>query len=209
MSTAIINGLFVLGGAALGAVLTALFVAYQSNKNQTRSEVSIQTGVATRLVEVDSSISEIIEISIQGRIVPAVYTLDTRVTNTGTEEILAGDVDVALGGDSRVLAVDLVECPRGALEAVRLETQDAGAGFRFRFEYMNEGETFLIRSLLSGRPSSVVPTFRKPGVNVRTSSTADPSVPVTIGRALLLALSSALSAQPLFVLQLGRNANKK
>ena len=161
MSSTIAAGLFVLGGAVLGAVVTALFNAYQNKRNRARSELSIRTGVATRLVEVDSSISEIVQISIHGQSVPAVYTLDTTVVNSGTQEILQGHVDVALRGDSRVLAVDLVECPRGARDAVSLETQDAGAGFRFQFEYMNARETFLIRSLLSGRPSSVIPTFRK------------------------------------------------
>ena len=99
----------------------------------------------------------------KGDIVPTVYTLDTRIANTGTETLHDGDILVTLVGDAKVLAVDIAEFPEGAREALTVTSGKISEGFRVHFDYINPGEEFLLRALLSARPSTVEPLFRKPG----------------------------------------------
>lgn len=184
MKPEVINGLFALGGTALGALLTSTFSWIQSKRTRSHSELSIFTSHAARLIEVDSSISEIVEIRIQGEIVPSVYTLDTRLLNTGTEPLHEGDVHVGLVGDTTVLAVDIAEFSDGALDALKIERDENKTGFHVYFDYINPNEEFLLRALLTSPPSKVVPTFRQPGVTTRMRTDYDPAMPSVVARAI-------------------------
>ena len=183
MKPEIVNGLFALGGAALGALLTGAFSWFQNKQTRSRSELSIFTSHAARLIEVDSSISEIVEIRVQGEIVPSVYTLDTRILNTGTEPLHDGDVYVSLVDDTTVLAVDITDFSDGALDALKVERDENKTGFHVYFDYINPDEEFLLRALLTSRPSKVVPTFRQPGVSTRVQ-TDDSVSPGVVRRAI-------------------------
>ena len=177
MAPEIVIGLFTLLGAAIGAILTGLFSSHQRNKNRSRKELSIFTGHTARLIEVDSSISKIVEIRVRGQRVPTVYTLDTRIVNTGTEPLHEGDINVALVGDAKFLAVDIAEFSPGAPDALTLELDKRAENFRVHFHYINPGEEFLLRALLSASASSIEPTFRQPGVITRVQTDFNPTMP--------------------------------
>ena len=177
MKPEIVNGLFVLGGAVLGALLTIAFSWFQNKQTRSRSELSIFTSHAARLIEVDSSISEIVEIRVQREIVPSVYTLDTKLVNTGTEPLHDGDVYISLVDNTTVLTVDIADVSEGALDALKVERDENKTGFHVYFDYINPDEEFLLRALLTSRPSKVVPTFRQPGVSTRVRTDYDPVLP--------------------------------
>ena len=200
VSEGVVSGLFVLAGAVLGAVLTGSFAWYQHRRSRRRSELSILTTLPTRLIEIDSSVAQVVEILVRGNRVPAVYTLDARVVNTGTEPVGCGDVKVALDGDTRVLAVDVARCPAGAEERIGVAADAAEPGFRLDFDFLNPGEVILVRSLLSARPAAVTPTFRQRGVNVRVRSDEDPAIPGVLGRALFEAIRSTWFLHLLFLM---------
>ena len=192
MKPEIVNGLFALGGAALGALLTGAFSWFQNKQTRSRSELSIFTSHAARLIEVDSSISEIVEIRVQGEIVPSVYTLDTKLLNTGTEPLHDGNVYISLVDGTTVLTVDIADVPDGALDAIKVERDENKTGFHVYFDYMNPDEEFLLRALLTSRPSEVVPTFRQPGVSTRVRTDYDPALPGALARVLFEAIRNNL-----------------
>lgn len=188
MKPEIVNGLFALGGAALGAFLTSTFSWLQNKKSQSRSELSILTSRAARLIEVDSSISEIVEIRVHGDTVPSVYTLDTRLLNTGTEPLHDGDIYIDLIGESTVLALDIPDSPTVAGDVLTVERKEDKTGFRLRFDFMNPNEDFLLRALITARPYKVVPTFRQHGVTTRIQTDHDPELPGVLARVLFEAI---------------------
>ena len=180
----LVNGIFALGGTILGAVLSGTFSWYQNKQNRSRSELSIFTSHTARLIEVDSSISQIVEIRVKGEIVPTVYTLDTRIANTGTKTLHDGDIHITLVGDAKVIAVDITDFSEGARDALTVELIEQSEGFRVHFNYINPDEEFLLRALLSARPSTVEPLFRKPGIKTRVRTNYDPMMPGVMGRVL-------------------------
>lgn len=200
LNTELVYGIFTLGGAILLAVLTGTITWFQNKQNRPRSELSIFTSPTAGLIEVDSSISEIVEIRVRGEIVPTVYTLDTRIANTGTETILDGDIHVTLVGDAKVLAVDIADFSEGARDALAVELNKQSEGFRVHFNYINPDEEFLLRVLLSARPSTVEPLFRKPGIKTRVRTDYDPMMPGVMGRVLLEIIRTDWILHPYFKL---------
>ncbi|MCE2558787.1 MAG: hypothetical protein J4F98_09275 [Acidobacteria bacterium] len=176
MNEIIVAGLFVLGGAILGAAVTGAITWWQSSKNRRRSELTISTTSPTRLIEIDSSVAEDVEVLVRGRAVPAVYTVDARVRNTGTEAIERGKVRVRLDGDPGVLAVDVASSPPGAGAGIAAAIDGEEAACRLRFDYINPGEEILVRVLLSARPTAVTPIFRQQGVSLRVRGEDEPAV---------------------------------
>lgn len=168
MNPEFVNGLFLLAGV----LLTSAFTWYLNKRNRSRSELTILTSYLARLIEVDSSISEIVEIHVNGVAVPTVYTLDARIVNTGTVPLYDGNVYVTLDGNTKVLAVDIVDFPDGASNALRVQPNEQKEGYQVHFQYINPGEEFLLRAILDSPSSKVVPSFRQPGVitHVRTEN---------------------------------------
>ena len=106
MSSEVVNGLFALGGAVLGAVVTGVISWLQAKKTAKHKELTVFTSRPISLVEVDSMISEVIKITIGGTPVSTVYTLDVTLLNTGTETLHDVSVETLVAG--HVLTCDIV-----------------------------------------------------------------------------------------------------
>ena len=160
----VVNGWFVVVAAIVGAILTGGISWIQSSRNRSRSELTIFTGRPEVLIEVDSSITEIVEVRVRGEPVPSVFTLDTRIVNTGTETLNSGDIHVNLGEDGKIVAVDIADSSDGVRSSLKLSGIKEGKSFSLHFEYINPGEEFMVRALLSADTGKVIPSFRQPGV---------------------------------------------
>ena len=95
-----------------------IFTWYITKRNLSRSELTILTTLPVRLIEVDTTVSELVELRVRGRQVPTVYTQDIIIKNTGTEPIHDGNISFSLSDDSQILIVDVVDSPRGGSEAL-------------------------------------------------------------------------------------------
>lgn len=188
MNEVVAGGLFALGAAVLASVLTGAFAWWHWSRTRARSELTIATTSPTRLIEIDSSVARDVVVLVRGTAVPAVYTLDARFQNTGTEPIEQGNVDVSLEGDLSVLTADIARRPSGAGARIAAEVDAGEAAFRIDFDYMNPGETILVRVLLSARPRAVTPVFRQRGVSLRVRREDDAVVPGVLGRTVLDAI---------------------
>ncbi|WP_123630250.1 hypothetical protein [Salinisphaera orenii] len=190
MKPEFINGIFAVSGAIAGAILSGIFGWLISRRNDPRSELSIFSSRTARLIEVDSSISEIVEIRVHGRVLPTVYTSDIRIVNTGTEPLYEGQIDVSIVGDeARILAVDVVETAPGADRALNTMIVDQNQSLKLTFEYINPSEEFVVRALLSSRPNQLLPEFRQPGVVTKIRTDAE-LIPGVLGRLMFESIRS-------------------
>ena len=175
LSPELINGVFVLGGAFIGASLTGIISWIHAARNRSRSELSIFASRPKRLIEVDSSVSEIVEISMDGEIVPSIYTLDIRIANTGTELLNDGAIRVEFAGQVKVLGIDFGDLPAGALDAFEIEQiSQQCEEYLVHFKYINPGEELEVKVLLNAKPLTVTANFRQPGVNSLIQTDYDP-----------------------------------
>ena len=133
--------------------------------------------------------TEIVELRVLGEPVPTVFTLDTRFVNTGTEPLYDGDIHVNVGEEGKVVAVNIADSSDGVSGSLELSKIEQGNGFRSHFKFINPGEEFMVRALLSAHTGKVLPTFRQPGVktivrdrNIEeiTSSILEVSIPVLV-----------------------------
>ena len=175
LNSELINGMFILLGALLGAFLTGIISWIQAAKTRSRSELSIYTSRPARLIEVDSSIANKVEILLGGEIVPTIYTLDIRIVNTGTELLSHGTVKVDFAGQVKVLAIDFTDLPDGALDTFQVEQMDQQYKEQLvHFKFMNPGEELTMKVLLNAKPLTVNATFREPGVKSLIRTDYDP-----------------------------------
>lgn len=175
LSPEFINGAFILGSAIVGALITGIFCWIQAAKNRSRSELRIFASRPTRLIEVDSSISDLVEISVGGEIVPSIYTLDTRIANTGTEPINDGTVKIKFAGQVKVLAIDLENLPAGANDDFQVrQINQQYKEYSVHFKFVNPGEELTVKSLLNANPEKVSVIFRQLGVHSLIRTDYDP-----------------------------------
>ncbi len=190
MSPEIVNGLFALGGAALGAVLTGALSWYQITKTKEKRELTILSTRPSNLIAVDSSISEMVKITVSNHVVPTVYTFDLIVQNSGNQTVSDICIPVSTEVDGRLLGVD-IESSNFAIETDSCEVAlDGPTHFRVDLKYLNPGEELTWRVLASAVPKKVEPGFRQPGVYSRIRTNYEAAVPDVISRALLDALAA-------------------
>ena len=175
LSPELINGVFILGGAIIGALAPGIISWFQFVKNRSRSELSIFVSRPAQLIEVDSSISEIVEISVGGEIVPSIYTLDIRIANTGTEALNDGIIKIDFTDQVKVLAIEFGDLPAGALDDFKVEQNiQQHKEYHVHFKYINPEEELTLKVLLDAKPLTVTATFRQLGVKCLIRTDYDP-----------------------------------
>ncbi len=199
----LINGLFTLGGAIIAALLPVIIYWIQAAKNRSRSELSIFTSRPARLIEVDSSIFEIVEISVGGEIVPSIYALDIRIANTGTELLNDGFVKIDFAGQVKVLAIDFGDFPAGAIDDFQVEqVNQQYKEYLVHFKYINPGEELTVKTILNAKPLTVTATFRQPGVHSLIRTDYDPARAVLFEKGLFESIRQNWILHPYFKLVL-------
>ena len=189
MTPETINGVFAVGGAAIGAVITGIFSWKISNKDKCRKEISLITTRPTKLIEVDAIVSEVVTISVSGEEVPTLYTLDCIILNSGTEAIENVKASLSLEGSCKVVAADVgasnFDCP-----TQDSKVEETGDGeFIMSLQYLNSSDQIIFKYLLSDKPKSLKVSFRQPGVNLVTKESYD-SAPSLLTRGLFEAIRS-------------------
>lgn len=190
MSPEVINGLFALGGAVVGAVLTGAISWLQAAKHRKLSRLSVFTTRPSRLVEVHSTISKDVTITIAGESVPTVYTIEMTVANSGTEPLHNVEVVTEFDGNGKVLTANLGETnfefePNDVVVAPANNSQ-----VDLSTSYLNPGDEFVVKMLLSDRPTAITPKFRQPGVKFVSRTGYDSPVSNALSEALFEAISS-------------------
>src|SRR5215217_6900219 len=94
MTPELVNGLFAVVGAIVGAGFAAYFSWIQHKKVEKRQELTFISSQPVRLVAIDQAISNVVEVLVHGKKVPTVFTIDITILNSGTQ--LVSDIKAPL-----------------------------------------------------------------------------------------------------------------
>lgn len=188
MSPEVVNGLFALLGALVGAVVAGAISWRQARAMAVRKELTLITVRASKLLEVDKSVKGVIEIRVAGVLVPTIYTCAFSLSNSGNVPINDIKAVWKLEGPPEVLNYEIGDLPAGAdSSCVNIESKD-GKSLSTSIQYLNPGESISVRALISEKPTHVSLECRQQGVSIVTKEDFDPTQPGATGRVLYEAM---------------------
>lgn len=190
MSPETVNGIYALGGATLGAVLTGIISWIISKRRDKILELTTISTVPTKLIEVDYSLSDVVTVTIGGKVVPSIYSFDTRIFNSGTETINGVDILVDVVGPDHVLGRSFGKATFDVAKEECSVVANGENGTKIHFDYLNAGDEIVVKFLVSDKPDEVNVKFRQPDVKHVLRSNYDPLVPGVLGRAFFDAIRS-------------------
>lgn len=189
MSPEVVNGVFAVSGAVIGAALTGFFSLYQAKRTRERREITILSTFPSELIDVDPSVSEIVELTIAGKRVPTVFLVDITIRNSGNVPLHEIGFPLVFKGEVEVLSV-LTSNQNFAHKEDELETAHNDGIVNVCAKFLNPGDQFMLRVLLSTYPDSWEPRFRQPGVALLRHTT-DPTSPAVAIAAIMDAARSS------------------
>ena len=113
MTAELENGLFAIAGAVIGALVTAVFAWLQARVSASRAELTVFSTRAARLLEVDSTISQAVEVRIHGKVVPNIYTAGITIRNSGTLCLENVGASAQIEGPGDIISAEINEKPTG------------------------------------------------------------------------------------------------
>jgi hypothetical protein len=189
MSPELINGIFALAGALLGAIVTGFMAWRQARALSTRKQLTATTTSPAKLLVVDRSVTADVEVRIRGRLVPTIYMTTAAVENTGNQVIEAINAVVEVTGTCEIINVEIGDVPSG-MESSTLNAEiTSPLAARVQIPFLNPGESVVARLLLSERPESVVFKCRQIGLIVVARNGYDATQPGAAGRVVYESLS--------------------
>ena len=188
MSPEVINGLFGIGGTIIGAVLAGLFSWHQHKKTKTRTELTVLCGRPATLIAVDSSIENLVKITVANNPVSTVHTFDISVMNTGTETVKPIHIPIDVKLDGYIFGADVVNKSFSVLnDAIEIKI-DGDSKVDINVDYLNAGDSFIVKVLLTAEPDEISAHFRQEGVKSTIKTDYDPVYPGVMGRTLYEAI---------------------
>lgn len=166
MTPEVINGLFAVGGALLGAIVAGGFSIYLHNKNKTKKELTALSTRPSKLIAVDDQIASDVKISVSGEEVNTVYLADYTILNSGNEVLTDIQVPFRFEGEGKLLVFNFKDANYALLsqEEACAITGDLEASIKA--EYLNPGDQLVTRAMFSGKPRRWHVDFRQPGAKL-------------------------------------------
>jgi hypothetical protein len=184
MSPELVNGLFALAGALVGALATGVIAWRQAKALGLRRELTATTTSSSKLLEIDRTVKADVEVRIRGRLVPSIYMCSAVLENTGNQVVESIEATVEVTDECEIINVEIGDLPAGAeataLQAAILSPHSA----RLQIPFLNPGETVSARLLLSANPKKVSVKCRQLGPNVLNRDGYDPTQPGAAVRVL-------------------------
>ncbi|NQT87044.1 hypothetical protein HQ560_09785 [bacterium] len=188
MSPEVVNGLFAVGGAVLGAIASGVISARQMRKAKVRKELSVLISRPSQLIAIDDRVAGDVEVRVSGEVVPTVYLSDITIANSGTEVLSEVEVPLSFRGEGKLLTISAREAnfdfDSDGYESVR--TGDSSANIKC--SYLNAGDQVTVRAMLSGNPEEWKAEFRQPGVSLIQRLDTEGGVPSVFARGLYEAI---------------------
>ncbi|WP_143421456.1 hypothetical protein [Halovibrio salipaludis] len=176
MSTEVINGLFSIVGAVLGALITALVAIIIHRKSRQRKELTIYLSKPKRLVSVDDVIKDSIEIKVAGRKAETASHMDYYIANTGNSVIDDVNIGVKTIGNTDIIGGNVPEKNFDSSDELDLVVGwENEGGISIKAGYLNPGEKVSGYILLANIPDDVEVKYRAPGVKLVLKKNYDAS----------------------------------
>ncbi|MCK4605486.1 MAG: hypothetical protein KAU41_12490 [Deltaproteobacteria bacterium] len=183
MTPEVINGLFAIGGALVGAVVSGLFALYLAKRTKEKSELTVLATRPTRLITIGKEIEGDVEITIAGEKVDALYMMDFTVLNSGTEVLEQIEVPFQIDSIGKILNFAFYKSNFPLKEEGKAVERIDSNNIQLHVDYLNPGEQLTGRAIISKVPDAWKAMFRKPGVNLVTREDLEGTVPDLLLRA--------------------------
>lgn len=174
MSIEIINGIFAITGAVIGAVIAGLFAWVLQIKYRSKKELKILLSKPKRLVDIHDTLKGLISINIAGEEVETVANIDYFVMNTGNEVLSNILIKFEFNSDLRILGGN---CPSANFSVMESEDftlhLNTGNTCEIKAHFLNPGEEIRGHLLLNKIPKKTKVTFRQPNVSLKLEKEYD------------------------------------
>lgn len=186
MSPEVTNGLFALGGAVVGTIISAITSWRIAMRSLASKELTVATSSVSRHIRVDKYVIGMVKVMVGGEEVDNVCSFDFRVTNSGNQSIRDIAVQFEFSGQAKVIGGQSPQASYDDLDS-GLELDISDKVPLLRVDYLNPGDAISGHLLFAGTPKSVHPIFRKEGVRSRLVRLGDE---ISLGTVVLAAARS-------------------
>jgi hypothetical protein len=161
MSPEVINGLFALGGAAVGAVIGGSFTLYGIHRSKDRKELSVFMTRPSRPLVIDDRFRKDIHIFVAGDEVENVIISDIFVSNTGNKAVSDLVFPISFQGDGMLLSAEIIDPAIGETRNGHRVSVKENKLIECSIDLLNPYEKALIRCLTSGYSVDWSPDIRQ------------------------------------------------
>ena len=183
MTPEIINGLFAIGGALIGAVVSGLFALYLAKRTKDKSELTVSATRPTQLIAIGKEIEGDVEITIAGEKVDTLYMMDITALNSGTEVLENVEVPFNITSEGKVLNFAFYQSNFPLPDEGKVTERLDSNNIILRVDYLNPGDQVTGRVTISEAPDAWKAMFRKPRVSLVTRVDLEGTVPDMLLRA--------------------------
>ncbi|MCE7057650.1 hypothetical protein LZF95_23410 [Algoriphagus sp. AGSA1] len=197
MKPELLNGIFAVAGAIIGAVLTAFLSRWNSKKDKKEKILSIFSTFSTRLIEVSDLVKNNIEIKMNDKPINELYKNEILVINTGNLLIDSIQIDFELySKNAELMNIEMARSNFNISEAEYSLTFDSNKG-QINISYLNPSDE-IIFILLSNKESSIDIKHRQQEVTTVTKNDYFPETPGIILKSFFDAMSKDIITRVLF-----------
>ncbi|AMJ73728.1 hypothetical protein AVL57_06900 [Alteromonas stellipolaris] len=196
------NGLFALGGALVGAIVSGIFAIYVARKNREKNQLTLLGTKPTQLIAIGDEINDEVKITVSGAEVTSLYMMDFKLLNSGNVPLEDIEVPFIVETNGKTISANFFDAnhhlddPNSIVELVgdnRVVVKSA---------FLNPNEQLSARALFSHKPEGWSSEYRKIGTEVVKRDDFEGTVPDVILRSFYEAISRNLIMDAYFKLLL-------
>lgn len=201
MKPELLNGIFAISGAVIGAVLTALLSRWNSKKDKKEKRLSIFSTFSTRLIEVSDLVKKNIEIKMNDKPINELYKNEILAINTGNLLIDSIQIDFELQGeDAELINIEMVRANFKISEDEYNLSFNSNKG-QINISYLNPSDEINF-ILLSNQKTSIDIKHRQQEVTTVTKNDYFPETPGIVLKSFFEAMSKDIIMRTFFSLAL-------
>lgn len=191
MTPEVLNGIFAISGAVIGAIIAGLFAWLIQAKYRSKKILKVLISKPKALIDIHDSLQGLISINISGEPVNTVSSVDYYILNSGNEVLRDIDLQFAFSDNVRILGGN---CPKlnfstNSVEDFALHL-DERSSCEIKAGFLNPGEEARGHLLLNAIPSETSVNFRQAGVVLEVQKNYDPARSSAISEILYEAAKS-------------------
>jgi len=166
MTPEVINGLFAISGAIIGAVLAGLFSIKIAKSSKDKKQLTLSKSFVSRLLVVHEKYNEKIKITAHDEEIDNLLLSELNISNTGNMVVDKIALNAKCGIESKILSAEAInQQSESVLEGAVIDVSSDNE-LSLNVDYINAGEEISIRVLLTGDDPVWKMHLRQPGLDV-------------------------------------------
>lgn len=166
LSPEMVNGLFAVGGAVVGAIIAGLFTIYIARSTKEKKEIVVSTSYASRLLVVHDQIASNVEIIVSGNKVENVILSEIFISNTGNKAVENLNFPISCQPSVQIISTDALDQSTDAPRSGSSISKTSSHAFDVTIDYINPGEEIALRCMVSGEEPEWNVALRQPELSV-------------------------------------------